>query len=127
MNVVSLAHQGCNRMELKPAFCEKVHLVSDLLKGFQILSINRAGLNSKAHRPFCAAIALASESELNTTLDVHTRNCETYYLDGLSTRFVGWLDKAVAAGVLECDNPLGKAHGRLRVANRTNRFLAKYG
>ena len=112
MNVVALAQQGLDRMEINPAFADRVHVVTALLKAKGVLSTNRAALNARPHTHVAAAIALAHD--LGATLDIHTRRAGAYYLDGLSTLFIAWLDKCVKAGILEANNSLGKAHGKLR-------------
>ena len=68
MNVVALAQQGLDRMEINPAFADRVHVVTALLKAKGVLSTNRAALNARPHTHVAAAIALAND--LGATLDM---------------------------------------------------------
>ena len=122
MNIVAAIQQAQDRAALKPAFNEKVEIVTCLLRAKQVLSYRRSIQNAHRHHQLAGAIALAHE--LNTTLDIRHRSAGIYHADGVSTLIPTYLKRCLEAGILAADNDLNIPHGKLRVTNLVERFIA---
>lgn len=122
MNIVAAIQQAQDRAALKPAFAEKVEIVTCLLRAKQVLSYRRSIQNGHRHHELAGAIALAHE--LNTTLDIRHRSAALYHADGQSTMIPKWLKRCLENGILEADNDLNIPYGKLRVTDLTERFIS---
>ena len=122
MNLVAAIIQAQDRAALKPAFAEKVEIVTCLLRAKQVLPFRRSIQNGHRHHELAGAIALAHE--LNTTLDIRHRSAALYHADGQSTMIPTWLKRCLETGILEADNANNVPHGKLRVTNLVSRFVA---
>ena len=122
MNIVAAIQQAQDRAALKPAFAEKVEIVTCLLRAKQVLSYRRSIQNGHRHHELAGAIALAHE--LNTTLDIRHRSAALYHADGQSTMIPKWLKRCLENGILEADNDLNIPYGKLRVTDLTGRFIS---
>jgi len=122
MNLVAAIQQAQDRAALKPAFAEKVEIVTCLLRAKQVLPFRRSIQNGHRHHELAGAIALAQE--LNTTLDIRHRSAALYHADGQSTMIPTWLKRCLETGILEADNDNNVPHGRLKVTNLVERFIA---
>ena len=122
MNLVAAIIQAQDRAAQKPAFAEKVEIVTCLLRAKQVLPFRRSIQNGHRHHELAGAIALAHE--LNTTLDIRHRSAALYHADGQSTMIPKWLTRCLETGILEADNANNVPHGKLRVTNLVSRFVA---
>ena len=122
MNLVAAIQQAQDRAALKPAFAEKVEIVTCLLRAKQVLPFRRSIQNGHRHHELAGAIALAQE--LNTTLDIRHRSAALYHADGQSTMIPKWLTRCLEAGILEADNDKNVPHGKLKVTNLVSKFVA---
>ena len=122
MNIVAAIQQAQDRAALKPAFAEKVEIVTCLLRAKQVLSYRRSIQNCHRHHELAGAIALAYE--LGTTLDIRHRSAALYHADGQSTMIPKWLKRCLENGILEADNDLNIPYGKLRVTDLTERFIS---
>lgn len=122
MNLVAAILQAQDRAALKPAFAEKVEIVTCLLRAKQVLPFRRSIQNGHRHHELAGAIALAQE--LGTTLDIRHRSAALYHADGQSTMIPKWLTRCLKAGILEADNDKNIPHGKLRITNLVERFVA---
>ena len=122
MNIVAAIQQAQDRAALKPAFAEKVEIVTCLLRAKQVLPFRRSIQNGHRHHELAGAIALVHE--LNTTLDIRHRSAALYHADGQSTMIPKWLTRCLEADILEADNDKNIPHGKLRVTNLVERFIA---
>ena len=81
-----------------PYFNEATELVTSILRTEEVLPYKRISLNGALHQLFSGIIVAAYEAE--TSIDVTSRHMATYHAYGFTTKAVGWLDKAVAKGLL---------------------------
>ena len=81
-----------------PYFNEATELVTTILRTEEVLSHKRITLNGNLHQLFSGIVVAAYEAD--TSIDVTTRHTATYHEYGFTTKAVGWLDKAVAKGLL---------------------------
>ena len=122
MNIVSAIQRGQDRAALNAAFNEKVEIITCLLRAKEVVPYRRSIQNCARHHELAGAIALAHE--LNTTLDIRHRSAGMYHADGVTTLIPTYLKRCLEAGILAADNDLNIPHGKLRVTNLVERFIA---
>ncbi|MDB2548043.1 hypothetical protein N9X60_00410 [Paracoccaceae bacterium] len=122
MNIVAAIQQGQDRAELNASFNEKVEIITCLLRAKEVVPYRRSVQNGHRHHELASAIALAHE--LNTTLDIRHRSAGIYHADGVSTLIPTYLKRCIETGILAADNDLNVPHGKLRVTNLVERFIA---
>ena len=96
-----------------PEFDQTVDATLEMLRNRHVLSRMRADVTLDRHRAFAAMLVLAVQQ--GATLYLPTRSQAELFKAGASTKLVAWLDRAVAAGLLSCLAPNGKARGKLTV------------
>ena len=122
MNIVAAIQRGQDRAALNEEFNEKVEIITCLLRATSVVPYRRSIQNGHRHHELASAIALAHE--LNTTLDIRHRSAALYHADGQSTMIPTWLTRCLETGILEADNDKNIPHGKLRVTNLVERFVA---
>jgi len=122
MNITAAILQARDRRDLRPDFQDKVEIVTCLLRAKEVFPYRRAIQNEHVHHDLAGAIALALE--LGVTLDVRHKSAAIYHADGVSTMTPTYLKRCLEAGILEADNDKFEPHGRLRVTNLVERFIA---
>ena len=122
MNIVSAIQRGQDRAAFNAAFNEKCEIITCLLRAKEVVPYRRSIQNGHRHHELASAIALAHE--LNTTLDIRHRSAGMYHADGVTTLIPTYLKRCLEAGILAADNDLNIPHGKLRVTNLVERFIA---
>jgi ubiquinone biosynthesis protein COQ9 len=122
MNIVAAIQRGQDRAALQPEFNEKVEIITCLLRAKEVVPYRRSTQNGHRHHELASAIALAHE--LNTTLDIRHRSAGMYHADGVTTLIPTYLKRCIEIGILAADNALNVPHGKLRVTNLVERFIA---
>ena len=100
MNLFVLLGKAETKLETgdDPYFNEATELVTSILRTKEVLPYKRITLNGALHQLFSGIIVAAYDAE--TSIDVTSRHTATYHEYGFSTKAGGWLDKAVAKGLL---------------------------
>ena len=101
-------------------FNEQTATVEAMLKAVGALPYRRANLNRELHQLVAASIVLAHEAD--DSIDITTRRAGTLHQHGYSTKVIEYLDKAVAAELLQSQS--SRAEGRLHVGNTIRTYLA---
>ena len=115
-------HEAAERLsEADAAFSDHVNVVEDILRSYNVVTSRRLAVNGEYHRTIAAALVLAHESAEPFILP--TRYQGALHQQGLSTTIVSILDKAVEAGLISSEDPIGKARGPLRIGELISSYL----
>ena len=121
MNLFHLFDRSEERLAANDVdFNERTATVEAILKSVGALPFRRANLNRQLHQLFAASIVVAHEAD--DSIDIVTRRAGTLVEAGRSTKIIEYLDKAVAAGLLQSQSR--RAEGRLRVSGTISSYLS---
>ena len=121
MNLFHLLDLGEERLAANDeCFNEQTAIVEAILKAVGALPYRRANLNRELHQLVAASIVAAHDAD--DTIDIVTRRAGTLVEAGRSTKIIEYLDKAVAAGLLQSQSR--RAEGRLRVSGTISSYLS---
>ena len=122
INFGNLMHEAAERLnDANPAFSSYVDVVEDILRTNDVVTSKRLAVNGAYHRTIAAAFVIAHETAEPFILP--TRYQGGLHQAGLSTTIVSILDKAVEAGLISSEDPIGKAIGPLRIGELISSYL----
>ena len=122
INFGNLMHEAAERLnDANPEFSSYVDVVEDILRNNDVVTSKRLAVNGEYHRTIAAALVLAHQA--NEPFMLRTRNHGALHQAGLSTTIVSILDKAVEAGLISSEDPIGKAIGPLRIGELISSYL----
>ena len=106
------------------SFHSQSAVVLGILRAVGIVPFKRASQNGALHKLLSATLVTAHR--LNETLEIPTRKLSTYHDNGISTRFLLWLDTLVMEKYLVGKSTRQVAEGELQVSeflsNQINKF-----
>ncbi len=101
-------------------FNERTATLEAILKAVGALPYRRASLNKALHQQVAASIVLAHDA--GDSIDITTRRAGTLHQYGYSTKVIEYLDKAVAAELLQ--SKYNKAEGAVTLGPVFQAYLA---
>ena len=125
MNIFELNKLAQLQLEERDViFNEQVEVVTGILRSMGILPYRRMTINGNVHRLFSAMIVLTYN--LRETIHIHTRKLETFGDEGLSTMYLGWLDKCVEADLLSSLSVKKIAEGNVSIGELIKNYCNTY-
>ena len=120
--ITRIAEENLKKGDL--VFNENCERVLAILRSTGCVPVKRANQNGTLHRLISATIVTAHM--LKECLYISTRKKSTYYDDGISTRFLEYLDNAVSKNLLFNKSRHKFATGNIHLGTLINRFVLTY-